>query len=92
MEEDDGNDTTSCRKRRSSSSNGSGGDDDDLAAREHGPKVTITILSASCNDPSVSVPRRRIDIKLFRRPKMPTQRAVVDSNLELWKISVMMHH
>jgi hypothetical protein len=76
-----GSDRTSSSSRKRSNDSDSGGDDD-LTAKENGPKLTFTIPSTSCNDPSVSA-QRRIDIKLFRRPKMPKRCALVDSNVAL---------
>ena len=65
-----------------SSGSGSGGSSnvDDTADKGSKTTLTFTIPSSTSNDNNG---QRRIDIKLFRRPRMPTRGVVDNSNLEL---------
>ena len=65
-----------------SSGSGSGGSSnvDDTADKGSKTTLTFTIPSSTPNDNNG---QRRIDIKLFRRPRMPTRGVVDNSNLEL---------
>ena len=56
--------------------------DDVVDNKGHGPTLTFTVPSST---PTESNGQRRIDIKLFRRPKMPTRGIVDYSHLELMK-------
>lgn len=55
---------------------------DDAVDKGHEPTLTFTVPSSTSTE---SNGQRRIDIKLFRRPKMPTRGIVDYSHLELMK-------
>ncbi len=74
---------------KDSDDGGTDGSGADVPVKEDEATLTFTIPSSSSdsNDPSSSVPAsRRIDIKLFRRPKMPS-RGVLPSNFD-WKDTI----
>ncbi|KAL7435429.1 hypothetical protein ACHAXH_005439 [Discostella pseudostelligera] len=74
---------------KDSDDGGTDGSGADVPVKEDEATLTFTIppSSSDSNDPSSSVPAsRRIDIKLFRRPKMPS-RGVLPSNFD-WKDTI----
>lgn len=59
----------------------------DITTKVDVSRLSFTIpTSSDSDDPSAAPASRRIDIKLFRRPKMPSRG--VDSNLHSWKDAI----